>query len=142
MRRRFDPDPFAGLHLDNGNLERPVVTPMISVPSRVALEGDRLVFRDVWDFGPRVQPGAPMLTEFVKLRDAPAERIRNYAARWGLLFICEHGLPITHNPPQASLTDDGGWREEEGGCAPLGFVETDGAVIYEPLEAWRGFARE
>ena len=29
------------------------------------------------------------------------EIIRDYARKWGVLWICKHNLPTTHNPPPA-----------------------------------------
>jgi hypothetical protein len=43
-----------------------------------------------------------MLSRFVELSEAKPERIRDFARRWGVLSICEHDLPASHNPPRAA----------------------------------------
>ena len=65
------------------------------VPEVVELEGERL-----WWAGSvrtrRLRPG--LFQRFLDLAEAPAPKIRDYARRWGVLGICKHGLPASHNP--------------------------------------------
>ena len=72
------------------------------VPPDVRLDGEWLTFRyPVRVLRPgrralrvrRVRAGRGLLTEFVALADAPAERILEYARRYGPLGFCKHGDP-------------------------------------------------
>src|SRR5207247_2601592 len=40
--------------------------------------------------------------QFLELGEARSETIRDYARRWGVLGICRHGLPASHNPQRAT----------------------------------------
>jgi hypothetical protein len=62
-----------------------------------------------------------MLSQFVRLVNAPPQAIELYAKRWGVLEICEHNMPASH------------WTW----CAP----RCTGRVCWEPLEVWRYYAR-
>jgi hypothetical protein len=128
-----------------GQVERRYAADVLLVPPVVALEGDRLAWRLRPKAGGRkaaklalrrrsradaarsqwnarhIPPGADMLRAFVKLADAPPERILAFARRWGPLGICRHKLPAAH------LLD----------CEPLGW---DGGGGWEPLERWRHYA--
>lgn len=44
------------------------------------------------------KPTEGMFEGFLKLSDAPGEKILDFVRRWGPLGICEHGLPHTHWP--------------------------------------------
>ncbi len=126
---------LAGLTDVSGNLGRPLQSNVLAVPARVELERDRLLWS--WghgDKGPTETRATPeLLTEFAALPDASDERILRFARRWGVLSICEHGLPASHNP--------GRLGDHHGGCRPLGWTESspwwDG---WEPLDSWRHFA--
>lgn len=50
----------------------------------------------------RTGPG--LFAAFVELATAPDIHIRDYARRWGVLRICRHGLPASHNPPKPHNT--------------------------------------
>jgi hypothetical protein len=118
---------------------RPVDVTSWGAPVNVILESDRLVWR--WDgTGPRdktIKSGNKMLEEFVRLVDAPATRVRDYANRWGVLDLCKHGLPVSHSrPPRHSMYPVGRScvrLQEE----PKHEREMNG---WEPIESWRGFA--
>jgi hypothetical protein len=63
--------------------------------------------------------------------------VLRYAKTWGVLGICEHGLPSSHNPSR----DDDGWSHI--GCEGIGEADDDGRWTFsEPVEAWHRFARE
>lgn len=76
-----------------------------------------------------------MLDGFLNLAEAPAERVLTYAREWGVLGLCSHGLPCTHdhfrNRRRVSPN-----REEP--CFPLGW---DGLGGQEPVAAWWRYAR-
>jgi hypothetical protein len=119
-----------------GRLERPLTSGRWRIPPAVDVNGDRLVW--INDPGPPVRyarSGKELLEHFVRLADAPAERIKAYARRWGVLNICEHGLPASHNPPPVPLPPKAllSW------CRPLGWPANE---LWEPLEVWRRYSRQ
>jgi len=141
----------AGLFDRRGLLERPFDLGRLLVPTRVNVEGDRLVWAvpvahdefgiDYTDFSgyKQVTPQAGLLTQFVQLADAPAEQIAQYARRWGMLGLCEHGVPAGHGRSADGRT--------HFGCPLQGqaWVSTDAGfelTAWEPLELWRRYARE
>ena len=81
-------------------------------------------------------PGPRLLEGFVRLADAPDSAIRDYAQQWGILGICKHDLPRTHNFQLGS---------PDRFCSPLGFrmdEECKAPTGWEPLSTWRRYARE
>jgi len=101
----------------SGALERPIGARPLAVPREVVIEGERLrwwtpvlgmpsspeaVSREELDrcLGKPLEamPGDKMLESFVRLHRKSDQDIRNYAAKWGPLGICRHGLPHTHWP--------------------------------------------
>lgn len=82
-----------------------------------------------------VRPSPAMLDAFLRLADAPGDRIRDYAAAWGPLAICRHGKPCTHNPFTSQRQLDPSAPDL---CAPLGW---NGKRGIEPVEAWRRYSR-
>lgn len=145
----------------NGSVDRRLPWGSWQVPNTIELEGDRLVWAFQWpsrdgksdqawseecsaaarDWNRRPKPG--MLDVFVRLPAESPERILDFARRWGLLSICEHGLPSSHNPPQEpqGIMPDG--RVAISGCRPLrygGNGPFDELWHWEPLSAWRAFA--
>jgi hypothetical protein len=76
-----------------------------------------------------------ILAEFVRLADSSTDAIRDYALKWGVLGICKHGLPRTHNFRQSGLSHF---------CPPRGFRgdgDLDIVNGWEPLSAWRRYSR-
>jgi len=136
---------------DDGLLERRAAHARLMVP-QVELVGDSLVFarypiggtearrvrarddresdEDLLEFGllPKrlavrsIRPGPGMLFRFVELGTADNAEIRDYAHKWGPLCLCRHRLPLGHHPD----------------CHLLGW---GGHSWWEPLDAWRQFAR-
>jgi len=96
-----------------------------AAPAYVRLDGDRLVWSwfDPADAAKRPTEADPkgMLDGFIKIRDGAG--VLRFARRYGVLGICEHGLPASHNPP--------------GQCYPLGW---DGLGACEPVDRWLHFA--
>ncbi len=123
---------------ENGSIDRPVDAASIAVPAVIELSQNR--DRLLWQWGDgdsSTMPGPGMLDAFVHLTDAQPERIRDYARRWGILGICKHGLPATHNPPPPGGI---GPSHQRTWCYPLGWV--DERCCWEPIEAWRLFAAQ
>lgn len=133
---------------ENLRLERPYPADVLLVPPVVELEGDEIVWRlsrkAVTDedrlqamaperarvFGGylAIQPGPGLLRGFAALADAHRGRVLTYAKQWGVLGLCEHGMPACHRGPV----------EHSDGCYPLGW---DGGGGREPLKAWRFYAQ-
>jgi hypothetical protein len=118
-----------------GLTDNPLVSgPEWVVPASITAQGDRLLWA-AWqgETGPRAaRVGVGCLPRFLRLEHATADAIVEFAQRWGVLQICAHGFPASHNPPAYPL---GGGRVTH--CMPLGWTE---AVCWEPLEAWRVYA--
>jgi hypothetical protein len=87
------------------------------------------------------KPSASLLPSFIKLANGSPKRILAYAQQWGVLGICDHGLPSSHNPlmePQSTATG----ADWPMGCSGIG-ANVDGQwQIREPLSAWRRLAGE
>lgn len=161
---------WLGVLLSDGDepLERPVDSEPLASSPLVEIEGDRLIYRAQGRFGdstPAFRDGSlsTMVEQFLELADAPSDQIRRYAQRWGVLRICAHGLPASHNsrnlltgvtrltpcvplteiverigqPPayvgDSSLSRDGGPRPPIVERTHQGF---------EPIGAWRQFSRQ
>ncbi len=116
----------------------------IGIPADVRLEGTRIGpvlrwrARDPQRRARIVLPGPGMLDSFVRLSDAPDQQILHYASQWGVLGICEHGLPYSHNPPTGEL-----WKGHRP-CYPMEVPKSrssDGLGLYESVSDWRCFSR-
>src|SRR5690242_3800353 len=120
-RRRFD---SALLFDANGNVEKRFLpVDQVVVPDRILLSKDeaRLEVEDeeaYWhEVGEERQVLPTALHQFITLAEQPPARILQFAQRWGLLGLCEHGLPATHH------VDDRDGQERfalipYGGCTP------------------------
>ncbi len=140
-----------------GHLERPGAWSTWLVPevTRVGHEDPAGNFHPVddlwWRFPERpkrVRPGPGLLAGFLLLADDKSgEKILAYARRWGVLEICEHGLPCSHNPPP--------WNHEvylgnlSEYAAPFCQPPTVGNEVFrqesdfkrEPMDVWRDYAQ-
>ena len=126
---------LAEITTKDGFLGRPWGTSRIVVPCRIELgEDDTLL----WSYGwpsetiPErivkiVRPERGMLDQFVRLSrvDTSPEEICDYARRWGVLSLCQHGRPSGHNPA----------------CIPKFFMKGDVRWYSEPLKSWRRCSR-
>ena len=100
-------------------------------PHRVRLDGDDLV-PDPSSGAHRVYPKRGMLTEFIALANATEpRRFSEYAERWGLLGLCQHGLVAMH----AGLTG----FPFGALCKKYRFPSWEQR---EPLDGWRRYARQ
>lgn len=128
---------FSGDLVDkDGKLERPYDADRWTVPTEIELDGDRLIWRPPSSFGGggayrRRGPEPGILASFTHLVDAPPARYLTYARTWGVLELCEHGIPATHNPVPAPVP--GHATRLSAACHPTGS---------EPLDAWRRYARQ
>ncbi len=109
---------------ENGNIEKRFL-PLdhIVVPTTILLSDDeaRLEVEDeeaYWhEVGEERQVFPNVLYQFIRLSEQSPARILQFARRWGLLGLCEHGLPATHH------VDDRDGQERVvlipyGGCTP------------------------
>jgi hypothetical protein len=108
-------------------------------PAWAAIEGDRLVYEwiaETPDGGhdwPRDVDPRRMLDRFIRIRSGAD--VARFAGRYGVLGICEHGLPASHSPTPQPLPKSGTatW------CYAIGFFDTP---QWEPIERWFHFARQ
>lgn len=77
--------------------------------------------------------GVGILRDFMNLADAPAETVLAFARKWGVLEICLHGLPCTHNLRRA-ITLSGRW------CEPLLYPDSENFM--EPIQYWHFYAKQ
>ena len=139
--------------VERGGLGRPLALGRFWGPDIVDLDeaGEGLVWPHGGTDTGRYRAADPrMLDAFVVLADAPAERILAYARRYGVLGLCEHGLPMSHNwaavdPDQDLLIE----RLHRG--EPLDWDRLTRATErcfprqlerhwWEPLAGWRRYA--
>ena len=99
------------------------------VPGRVWIDGEYLRWLP-WEIRER-SPKA-MLDAFVDIKTSDA--ILKFAARYGVLGLCEHLLPSTHN-----LVISPAHIPSPPPCLPLGFGDKSGE-LYEPVERWLALA--
>jgi hypothetical protein len=121
-----------------GQLARPLATGEWACPDVIEVEGDRLYWRnnlegDGWGYYP-ITSGPGLLEGFIRLADASPEAVHTFARRWGVLGICHHGLPATHNPRPPELPSRSGTATW---CYPL----RQSGWYWEPLDIWHDFAR-
>lgn len=104
----------------------------VAVPKAIRLQGDRLLWSsdDYREADPK-----GMLEAFIRIGDA-ADVLR-FAGRFGILGICEHGLPASHNPAPPGYPTVRFWEP----CRPLGWMDGNGEC-WEPLDRWFFFAGE
>ena len=110
------------------------------IPGSIELdvEGDRLIWERSGEPQARVvHPSPGVLTDFIRLAGGSPSDFLAFARRWGVLALCEHGLPHTHNPAGT----EPGRRWMGNGCRPvkLGDHVGDGAYV-DDLESWRYLA--
>ena len=70
-----------------------------------------------------------MLGLFIRIRDG--EGVLRFAQRYGVLFICDHGIPASHNP------GGGVYLDKDTSCKPQGWPDDP----REPVDCWLRYAR-
>jgi hypothetical protein len=121
---------------NEGRVDGRSTVPNWSAPPEVELEGEWLLFRRPVSGSRdgqrrlerrRVSADPSLLTKFVQLDEAPAERILDYARRHGPLGFCQHGDPSHRLIP--------------AGCSPVVSAGQAGdATLREALQWWRNLA--
>lgn len=121
----------------------PNLSPLIHgwfAPDKIEIKGNDLIYR-VEDNKGLIRPDQKtmrqeVLAGFLRLAEATDEEILEYASKWGVLGLCEHGLPMAHSlkPIQnhhiAESEDFGCKRTKKRGW------------FYEPLDKWRYYSRQ
>jgi hypothetical protein len=117
---------------DAGNIGRSVISKGWARPTSVEVRGENLVF-DYREPIKYVRPAAGMMERFLRLEDAPDERIASYARRWGALTIspldAESGALV--RPPE----------EGSGYFDRLLHGHTESGQI-ESLKRWRAWVQK
>jgi hypothetical protein len=122
-------------------LERPGAPPLY-VPEVVRLKGEWLV----WKAGRlrEVRPQRGLLEEFLQLDSQRPDKILEYATQWGVLGLCEHGLPATHHPIMSCLAETGSAVFARGSappfCRPIGWNPRSRSGR-EPVALWDRYMR-
>ena len=110
-------------------LDRPVKVGPVTVPGELRLEGPNLGWSSRKLTG---RPPSPdVLDRFVRLSDASDAAILSFAKRNGVLWLCQHDIPCTHNWVTTMQPGD------KEGCWPVGWPYD----CREPLYRWREVAR-
>jgi hypothetical protein len=115
-------------------LDRPADSRGWLIPGWVKIRGENLEWgwiRDGQISPEQVFPGRTMLEDFVALATATPKRIARFAQKWGMLSICQHGWPCSHN----SSSVPNGSR----GCGPLTTTAND---YWEPIGSWHRYSRQ
>jgi hypothetical protein len=76
--------------------DRPIELGELFLPPRIEIDGDQLVWSG-FDGPLKTSRVVPEILEgFTSLSDAPDKQICAYARRFGVLKICEHSVPMSH----------------------------------------------
>jgi hypothetical protein len=128
---------LAGLISEAGTFDRPYQGRQHRVPAVIDIDCGLLVWN--WDKALIRNPPRPkadglgLLMEFMRLADARPETILAFARKWGVLEICQHGLPCTHNRRKV-ITLFGRW------CEPLPYADLENFM--EPIIYWYFYAKQ
>lgn len=128
---------LAGVLGEDGNFDRPYQGRQFRAPVILGNDDGFLLWH--WEDKVTSNPlrpeahGLDLLIEFMNLADAPVETVLAFARKWGVLEICRHGLPCTHNLRYAD-TFSGRW------CFPLAY--TDAKFFSEPILYWHFYAKQ
>lgn len=81
-----------------------------------------------------------LLGDFIDLIDQPDDAFARYAERWGMLRLCAHGLPATHDKDTLpeSLARPGRSVESDPGAVEDRCVVS--FLVREPIATWRYWA--
>jgi hypothetical protein len=143
--KRSDAMALSGVRSEKGLVDRPVSGTYLVVPAGVQIEGDRLIWThvlDPWsDAETRariVNPGPKLLDEFIGLSHSGNDEVVRFAMKWGVLGICEHGLPHTHSQNVHDFLDKQSYCELRLLPSPDAFVRRG----WEPLASWMYYSKQ
>ncbi len=113
----------------------------VVLPMRVRIHGDQLEWSDTDAFGDGVPPRGSIdgacLRSFVRLADAPSERIAGFARRYGVLYLGERGLPVHPDDVPKQRDDSVPPRDH----VRVGKFDIHPVWHQEPVDAWRAWSR-
>lgn len=128
---------------DNGIIDRPYQGRINKVPAVIDLDdGKDYVLTWRWGDTPEEDPDRPpsksptLLMEFTRLSDPKSgdEAILAFARKWGVLELCGHGLPCSHNHLQEYFMPHN-W------CSPTKYTHGE-RRYFEPVLRWKFFAEQ
>lgn len=105
------------------------LTNAVTVPAEIELEGSEIRWNPQDANFVTKEVKKELLLDFARLVLVGSESILEFARSWGVLGLCEHGLPATHNPAQHSLSG----QVISVGCEPTG---------KESVQEWQEYARK
>jgi hypothetical protein len=121
----------------------------IWIPSEIVLQGREPDCILRWQAGGNrfVRPKDEMLDDFLLLGRASDEKVLRYAKTWGVLGICKHGLPYSHNPSTGAIAQS--WNEiiaDSMACGPVPIHSARQGVLHplefqESLADWRKYSQ-
>lgn len=134
---------LSGMISEIGFLGRPLPASRCLTPVRVEIDGERLYYGRGEGLEVerlilrRISPPSELLDRFVSLSNGSASAVKKFASKYGVLGICEHGLPCTH---QSCVPINSGWS-----CMPMGWGRGDMANSpthdpWEPLSSWFSYS--
>jgi hypothetical protein len=148
--RRLQLTGFTG---PDGKLDRRLESDSWELPTRVELDGQKLIW--ALERSPEPMPSKrvgrhdDLLTRFIGLADAPDRAIGEYARRFGVLGICEHGIPCgTHGGTgvhHCSRLVDHDWDRLDADPEAYfdEWVSHPGSKdSWDPIAGWRHYARQ
>jgi hypothetical protein len=103
-------------------------TERLNVLTGIRLEGEEIRWNPQNTAFTTVDLDKELVRDFSGLALVEAESVLEFAQRWGVLGLCKHGFPATHNSP--SIFGIG--RSASVSCRPTGS---------ESVEVWRRWAR-
>ena len=93
------------------------------------------------------EPDGRLLENFARLAQAPDVDIEEFARTWGVLGICKHGMPHTHNPSPVPIHVAGTLTERQlalllaSSCVPRRDRNRPG-LWSEQLSSWKTYANQ
>jgi hypothetical protein len=105
---------------------RSFISDTLIVPKDIDFNDGQLLWNPDDDFK-EVEPDDEIIFKFANLATEETAGILRFAREWGVLGLCRHNLPATHNPPPILPGDT-----VSEGCSPSGA---------EAIEVWYRFAR-
>lgn len=109
------------------------------VPEHVFVDSESVRWLPFDPLSPRRQfttSDADLLRAFVDLRDAKPNKAETFISRWGVLAVCEHGLPHSHGLAAGGIFP---LDHRHHACA---LTTTDEGWYTEDLESWRQLSRQ
>jgi hypothetical protein len=129
----------ASVRVQNGRLYWKAYA--IEVTGRSVLRGRRKTNYRVDGAPQMVKPPGRLLTSFAQLFKCGEDEIASFAARNGVLGICEHNLPRTHSTDWRAVA---GFHAGGASCRQLRWTGARRTYTgaWEPIQAWRRYSEE